>query len=209
MNWLDRNIWLGLILVVMVLCLLAALPQGVLGRSFRRRSQGARQPVLPEADGSYLSRQLFDVMDAPFSKQRLLNSHEYWVFRAIEKDVIAARQGYRVFAQTSLGEILKSPNEAAYRAINSKRVDMLVIDSNGWPVLAVEYQGSGHYQGKAAARDAIKKEALRKAGIRYVEVAADEDLKHVSRRVREELGWLGSADDEAAPARFPRAGTAG
>jgi len=181
----------------------------VLGRSFKRRSWGARRPILREADGSYLSRQLFDVMDAPFNKQRLLNFGEYQIFRVLEKDVIAARRGYRVFAQTSLGEVLNSPNEYAYRAINSKRVDMLIIDRDCWPVLAIEYQGSGHYQAKAAARDAIKKEALLKAGIRYLEVAADENLEHVRRRVREELGWLQHPDTVAAPASARQAGIAG
>ena len=37
---------------------------------------------------------------------------------------------------------------------------------------ALEYQGTGHHQGTAAARDAVKKEALRKAGIGYHEVVA-------------------------------------
>ena len=37
---------------------------------------------------------------------------------------------------------------------------------------AIEYQGTGHHQGTAAARDAVKKEALRKAGIGYHEVVA-------------------------------------
>ena len=36
----------------------------------------------------------------------------------------------------------------------------------------IEYHGTGHHQGTAAARDAVKKEALRKAGIGYHEVAA-------------------------------------
>ena len=37
---------------------------------------------------------------------------------------------------------------------------------------ALEYQGTGHHQGSAAARDAVKKEALRKAGVGYHEVVA-------------------------------------
>ena len=37
---------------------------------------------------------------------------------------------------------------------------------------ALEYQGTGHHQGNAAARDAVKKAALRKAGIGYHEVVA-------------------------------------
>ena len=73
-------------------------------------------------------------------------------------------------AQVSLGEILSSPCETAYRAINSKRVDLLLIGADGLPKHAVEFQGSGHHVGSAATRDAVKKEALRKAGIGYIEV---------------------------------------
>ncbi|HJQ78301.1 MAG TPA: DUF2726 domain-containing protein [Lacipirellulaceae bacterium] len=93
----------------------------------------------------------------------------------------------RVFAQTSLGEILKSSNEDAFRSINSKRVDILVVDRGGWPFLAVEYQGDGHYQGTAAARDAVKKEALRKAGVRYMEFCAQDTEDQIKSRLREHL----------------------
>jgi Protein of unknown function (DUF2726) len=102
---------------------------------------------------------------------------------------LVRRRGYRIFAQTSLGEILRSPDEEAFRSINSKRVDILIVDPDSWPVLAVEYQGSGHYQGTAAARDAVKKEALRKAGVRYVEVSENDDPAQIRARVRHELGW--------------------
>jgi len=67
-------------------------------------------------------------------------------------------------AQVSLGEVLSSPDARAYSAINSKRVDLLIVSRSGDPIAAIEYQGHGHYQGTAAARDAVKKEALRKAG---------------------------------------------
>ena len=93
-------------------------------------------------------------------------------FKIIEADVMAEGRGYRVFAQAILGEILSSPNGDALRSINSKRVDILIVDQDAWPVVAVEYQGAGHYQGTAAARDAVKKEALRKAGVRYVAKSA-------------------------------------
>jgi hypothetical protein len=48
---------------------------------------------------------------------------------------------------------------------------------------------AGHYQGTAAARDAVKKEALRKAGIRYLEVSVDDNAEQIRSRVREQLGW--------------------
>jgi hypothetical protein len=127
-------------------------------------------------------------MAASFETRRVLSRSEYHVFKVIEDDVAAARRGYRVFAQTSLGEILRSPCSNAFASINSKRADILVIDPYGWPILAVEYQGSGHYQGTAAARDAVKKEALRKAGVRYIEVLADDSDDQIRSRVREQLG---------------------
>ena len=50
--------------------------------------------------------------------------------------------------------------------------DLLLVDGECTPRHAIEYQGSGHHQGTAAARDAIKKEALRRAGVGYYEVLA-------------------------------------
>jgi hypothetical protein len=84
-------------------------------------------------------------------------------------------------AQVSLGEILTSPSELAFRAINSKRVDLLLINMAGYPVHAIEYQGSGHHLGPAATRDAIKREALRKAGVGYVEIKPGDTPAEVRR----------------------------
>lgn len=139
-------------------------------------------------DLSDVGQQLHAVMAAPFQKQRVLSSPEYRVFKIIEDDLAATRRGFRVFGQTSLGEVLRSPCPNAFRSINSKRADILVVDPGGWPILAVEYQGSGHYQGTAAARDAIKKEALRKAGVPYIEVCASDSDDQIRSRVREQLG---------------------
>ena len=91
-------------------------------------------------------------------------------------------------AQVSLGEIIRSQDTAAYRCINSKRVDLLIVDSECKPLHAIEYQGRGHFSGaqSTAARDAVKKEALRRAGIGYVEVVAGDtptDLRRVLERL--------------------------
>ena len=56
--------------------------------------------------------------------------------------------------------------------VNSKRVDFALMDHAACVRHAIEYQGTGHHQGTAAARDAVKKEALRKAGIGYHDVVA-------------------------------------
>ena len=135
------------------------------------------------------ARQLNAVMAASFSKQRVLSRSEYHVFKIIENEVATFGKGHRVFAQTSLGEILRSSDRDAFHSINSKRADVLVIDGGGWPVLAVEYQGDGHYQNMAAARDAVKKEALRKAGVRHLEVYPADSDEDIRSRVRGHLGW--------------------
>ena len=111
-------------------------------------------------------------MGAQFSVQPLLNRSEARVFRELDKIVIASNPGWQVMAQVSLGEILRCQDATAYGCINSKRVDLLLVDEECRPRHALEYQGMAHHQGTAAARDAVKKEALRRAGIGYHEVVA-------------------------------------
>lgn len=103
-----------------------------------------------------------------------------------------------MFAQTSLGEVIGSNDNRAFSTINSKRVDVLLVDRFGSPVVAVEYQGSGHYQGSAAARDAVKKEALRKAGVQYVEVMESDSDEWIRQKVSEALGFRSGTPGAAA-----------
>ena len=62
----------------------------------------------------------------------------------------------------------------------------ITVDADCTPLHAIEYQGGGHHQGTAAARDAVKKEALRRAGVGYVEVVPG-DTPAELRRVVERL----------------------
>ncbi|MCF2514575.1 DUF2726 domain-containing protein [Sphingomonas sp. G124] len=132
--------------------------------------------------------QLRTVMKADFKAQPLLNKSETRLFKALDKMVIEMRPGWQVMAQVSLGEILKCEDKDAYLCINSKRVDLLIVDGDCKPIHAIEYQGRGHFKGAhhTAARDAVKKEALRRAGIGYVEVVAG-DTPAELRRVVERL----------------------
>ncbi len=129
------------------------------------------------------AEQLRVVTGAEFQKRRLLSKTEAQVMYAAENAIREAKLGWRVMAQVSLGEVLSSKDKRAYSAINSKRVDLLVVSRSGEPIVAIEYQGGGHYQGSAAARDAVKKEALRKAGIRYHEVTPEHGPKDLAREI--------------------------
>lgn len=131
--------------------------------------------------------QLRIVMGAAFTPQPLLNKSEARVLRELERCVEACNSNWQVMAQVSLGEVLRSNDAAAFASINSKRVDLLLIDEECLPRHAIEYQGSGHHQGTAAARDAVKKEALRRAGIGYHEVIAGHTTPSDLRRLVEKL----------------------
>jgi hypothetical protein len=149
-------------------------------RRFSRRGYfPAMSPGLGDA-----ADQLRHVMGASFYKKKVMSKSEYKVFKLIESELQMLRNGCRVLSQTSLGEIIGSDNEKAFASINSKRVDILIIGPYGEPVAAVEYQGGGHHQGTAAARDAIKKEALRKAGVHLVEILETHSADDIVQSVR-------------------------
>jgi hypothetical protein len=174
-------------LVLIIALLLAAAVLGVFALSKPRRWRSRTPFDQQRPDLTDVGQQLHAVMAGSFERRRVLSPSEYRVFAIVENEISVLRLGYRVFAQTSLGEILRSSNQAAFQSINSKRVDILVVDRGGWPYMAIEYQGDGHFQGTAAARDAVKKEALRKAGVRYMEFSATDTDDQIRSRLREHL----------------------
>lgn len=145
--------------------------------------------------------QLRIVMSADFSIQPLLNKSETRVFKELDRMVLECDPSWQVMAQVSLGEILSSKNANAYRCVNSKRVDLLLVDGDCIPRHAIEYQGGGHHQGTAAARDAVKKEALRRAGIGYHEVVAGHTRPAELRQLVEKLVVGPASSSTAKPAR--------
>jgi uncharacterized protein HI_1631 len=112
-----------------------------------------------------------------------LNKSEYRLFTRLisllEKS--HQEQKYRLFSQVAMGEFIQSENSEAFRLVNNKRVDFLITDKFGNPVVVIEYQGGGHYQNNAIERDAIKKEACRKARIEYIEFPQKYDELHFER----------------------------
>ena len=171
------------------------------GGKRRRRGRGPYRPYrrkgevpadllhLVQGGGSRMpdpADQLRIVMGLSFKPKRLLNKGEQRVLAALEPIVAQLEPGWRVWTQVSLGEVLDADSVEAFNTINAKRVDFLAVDANQRPRLAIEYQGQGHHQGPAAARDAVKREALRRAGVGYGEVFAGDgpaELAQVVARV--------------------------
>lgn len=135
------------------------------------------------------------VSKVDFEQRPLLNQSEYRILRLLEEIARDTPGGHRVMAQTGLGQVLaprpasgsQEARDLAFGSINSKRLDFLVIDAYGMPVLAVEYQGQGHFSQTAFMGDAVKREALRKAGIRLMEVPAEYDAEDLERDIRKAL----------------------
>ena len=145
------------------------------GRNWKgkRGPTSSSEAVGQQRRADVAAEQLKAVSRATFTSHSLLNKSEAKVFAALDKAVIARNPGWQVMAQVSLGEFLASPDKDAFLAVNSKRVDFALMDENCRVVHALEYQGSGHHTGDcAAARDAVKKEALRRAGVEYIEIKA-------------------------------------
>jgi hypothetical protein len=185
--------FIGILVFIFALNLLEAKFGGKRRGRWRQRSRhwksGRDRPVpFQPSRAPDAADQLRTVMRADFKAQPLLNKSEARLFKALDKMVIEMRPGWQVMAQVSLGEILRCEDKAAYGCINSKRVDLLIVDDDCRPIHAIEYQGGGHFKGAhaTAARDAVKKEALRRAGIGYVEVLAG-DTPAELRRVVERL----------------------
>ena len=144
-----------------------------------------KEPEARSADAA--ADQLKAVMKAGFRSRALLNKPEAQVFKALDRAVIARNPRWQVMAQVCLGEFLASDDADAYRCINSKRTDFALMDPTARVRHALEYQGTGHHQGSAAARDAVKKEALRKAGIGYHEIVAGHTTPAELKRLIEKL----------------------
>ena len=76
-------------------------------------------------------------MTTSFKKLSLLNKGEARVFAAVEQAIGEAGLPWRAMAQVCVGEFVSTPDEDAFRAVNSKRVDILIVSQNRQPIAAV------------------------------------------------------------------------
>lgn len=181
-------------LAIIAISLLSAFLRAALKR--KRRAPKELKNTASYASAADPANQMMFVSKVDFATQPLLNKEEFPLFLLIEDVAQSLDSGLRVMAQTSMGEILKpAPNSGtaddrrmAFKSINSKRLDFAVFDPVGQLLLAVEYQGSGHYHKTSFMRDAVKREALRKAGVAFVEVPVNYRRADVKQQLHRALG---------------------
>lgn len=160
----------------------------------KARKQSGKQQLAPEQlnELSNHEAQLRAIADASLSSKRLLSQEERLVFSAALRAIQTWNRtgpGPRLSLglQISLGEFLEThyhtnrdpahSDSLAFRAINCKRVDFLIYASSDFlPVLVIEHQGKGHYQGNWEQRDAIKRAAFSRAGVALLETKSQKDI---------------------------------
>jgi len=188
-----------LLVVVAVLLVLKEVTRNKRRRPRRKKTVAASNKLSvvgnSATDMTNPSNQLEYVAKVGFTTQRLLNKEEYPLMQLLETATRTVDKSARVMAQTSLGEIIKTTNVGstkqerfyAFKSINSKRLDFAVFSRTGHLVLAVEYQGSGHYNAKSFIRDAVKREVVRKAGVQYLEIPVGYNPDEISAQVKSAL----------------------
>jgi hypothetical protein len=193
-----------LFIAALVFAAAAAIAVLVARRLYRRNRELARlvpTPKTPEQDRSeHLDRQLEAVIRdrVTFTRRRVMNRGEYEVFRAAmgvtRQPHPTGQCPFYVFPQVALGQIIGTqsarPWEAdqAFRAINSKRCDLLIADRHGNPIAVLEYQGFGHnLSNTATRRNEIKRIALERAGVRFIEIPDRTTRDEMQRTIRDLL----------------------
>ena len=154
-----------------------------------RRVAGIGRPAAPVANDDPLAA--FDGCTVRY-RARLMGREQGRVYAALLD--WAAPRGLRVSTEVSLAALFtvthaqKAEQWRAWGKIKQKYLDFLVLDETCRPLCGVEYHGTGHFQGDAAARDAVKRRAFALAGLPLVEVGPDTAPGAVAEAVARALG---------------------
>lgn len=116
------------------------------------------------------------VSDAGFASRPLLSGREADVLAVVEAIAGEAGLGWRVVPQVRLADIIASSDDVANAVIDDHRLDMLIVSAARMPVAAVDYQPLGQVHDDSALNAAVKREALRRADIPFLEIRANEPL---------------------------------
>lgn len=186
-------------LLPVLLLLLTVLALVAVGLIVLRNRQRASDIGPPKRDATKTEPprpgQLDAVSGVAFRHRPVLNKEERRAFLLVESFLADCAPGYRILAQISLGEVLsvvddglsRREAERAFLAVNAKRLDLGIVDDGFALVAAIEYHGSGHFQGNARVRDAVKREALRSAGVPLVEIHEGTPIEELALRLSEIL----------------------
>lgn len=175
--------------------------------SKRQAESQRRKQFFKRNDISDIENQIRFIRQADLRAVKPVNREAVSVLYALDKWIDTHRDGWRLAFEVSMGAFIRTaydPNDrlqrAAFSSYNSKRVDFLLIDRYGHPVLAVEYHGTGHDLSEDAAdRMEVKRLALKRAGIPLVEIPARADQAAIQRLVSDTLAVDGRHQGPSGP----------
>ena len=108
-------------------------------------------------------------------KVQLLNKSEMVVYDALDNLLVKFGRKLKLIPQTTMGEFIQSSENEDHSKINSKRVDFLICSHNFWPIVAIEFHGSGHYLNNSwQNRDLVKEKICQKAKVVYFPILNNE-----------------------------------
>lgn len=156
----------------------------------RREESERRKQYYEENDISDARNQIRFIGQVDLYAVRPVNKEAVRVLYALEEWIRVNQPRWRISFEVGMGAFIRTSNssderiqKAAFSSCNSKRVDFLLIDPLGQPVLAVEYHGSGHnLSSDAGDRMRVKRLVLERVGIPLVEVpvnAGKADVLHM------------------------------
>lgn len=146
----------------------------------RLENTARRKRFIEENDISDVENQIRFISQTKLRAVRPVNREAAKILYMLEQWMAAHRPDWRIAFEVSMGAFIKTSYDpedrlqnAAFSSYNSKRVDFLLIDKVGKPMLVAEYHGTGHdLSDDATGRMDVKRLALARAGIPLVEIPA-------------------------------------
>jgi len=144
-----------------------------------------------------------EAQSASFQPKALFNRPEAKLYRMIEHRL---PKGYRLMAQVSYGEMLKSSDLRRFHQINARRADMVIVDAGFNVVAVIEYHGVGHRgPGRSALlysrrADLFKRQAIAEAGLLLIEIPSRFTPATVARALQPIVAARDSSSDSSSDA---------
>lgn len=144
----------------------------------RQQEDERRRQYRQENDLSDPQNQLRFIDECSLKAVPPVNREAVRVLYAIDEWIKDMQPDWRFAFEVAMGGFIKTPyapddprQKRAFSSYSGKRVDFLLIDRYGLPILVIEYHGTGHdLSGDADDRMAVKRLALQKAGIPLLEI---------------------------------------
>lgn len=158
---------------------------------YKNKIKSQEQPVAePELTNYQQQIQYIQQCELTFKKPMNWEAVKYFYY--LNEWIQKNQPNWYVSFEVSMGAFIRTTGKAeaelqklAFSSYNSKRVDFLLIDNQGNPRCAIEYNGSGHYLSQSAnERMQVKMMVLQKVGIPLIEIPEQLDKQAFFERLQ-------------------------